>query len=621
MYQETDRHRLFTRRALVLGAGQLGMFGLLVGRLWQLQVGEGEKYALLAEDNRVNTKLIVPARGRILDRRGRPLARNVPAYRVRVVRERTPDLGRTLRALADLVPISPRRLEEVEEQAHNLRPFVPVPIRDDLSWEEVARIAVHAPELPGILLDQALLRDYPYGPVLAHVLGYVGPVNDRELQADRDPLLSLPEFRIGKKGIEKSYDKRLRGRAGLSKVEVNALGREIRELDRDEGDPGEDLQISLDLDLQRFCFDRLAQEKAAAAAVLDVQTGAVLASVSIPSFDPRPFANGLSSAAWKELSHDPLFPLVNKCIRGQYPPGSTFKMMTALAALEKGVIDPGHEVFCSGVFTLGNARFHCWKAGGHGRLALVQGIAQSCDIYFYDVALRVGVDAIAAMARRFGLGDRLGVDLPGERPGLIPTRAWKRERLGQPWQKGETVVTGIGQGFVLATPLQLAVMTARLCNGLKMVRPWYVRPVGADGQPEEWPRIELPRDGLRAVLRGMYEVVNGARGTARRAKLPLEGIALAGKTGTSQVKRITRAERASGAHKRKDRPWEERDHALFVCFAPFDAPRYAVAVVVEHGGSGSRAAAPVARDIMTRTLEINPAGAALLAARDLPPKG
>ncbi len=619
MYQETDRHRLFTRRALVLGAGQLGMFGLLLGRLWQLQVTEGEKYALLAEDNRVNTKLIVPARGRILDRLGRPLARNVPAYRVRVVRERTPDLRRTLRSLAELVPVSPRRLEEVEEQARSLRPFVPVPIRDDLTWQEVARIAVHAPELPGILLDQALLRDYPHGPILAHVLGYVGPVNDRELANDRDPLLALPEFRIGKKGIEKSYDKKLRGRAGLSKVEVNALGREIRELDRDEGQPGEDLQISVDLELQRFCFDRLAGEKAAAAAVVDVHTGAVLASVSIPSFDPKAFTNGLSAATWRQLRDDPLFPLVDKCIRGQYPPGSTFKMVTALAALEKGVIDPGHEVFCSGVFTLGNARFHCWKTGGHGRLALVQAIAQSCDVYFYDVALRVGVDAIASMARRFGLGERLGVDLPGERPGLVPTRAWKRERLGEPWQKGETVVTGIGQGFVLTTPLQLAVMTARLCNGLRMVRPWFVR--SPEAAAEEWPRIELPEEGLRAVLRGMYEVVNGARGTARRAKLPIEGIALAGKTGTSQVKRITRAERARGDHKRKDKPWRERDHALFVCYAPYAAPRYAVAVVVEHGGSGSKAAAPPARDIMTRTLEINPSGADLIAARSRTARG
>ncbi len=619
MYEETDRHRLFTRRALILGAGQLGLFGVLLGRLWQLQVGDGEKYASLAEDNRVNTKLIVPARGRILDRLGRPLARNVPAYRVRVVRERTPDLRATLEALAELVPVSPRRLEEVERQARELRSFVPVPIRDDLSWEEVARIAVRAPELPGILLDQALLRDYPHGPILAHVLGYVGPVDGRELETERDPLLALPEFRIGKKGIEKRYDRRLRGRAGLSKVEVNALGREIRELEREEGDPGEDLQISLDLDLQRFCFDRLAGEKAAAAAVVDVHTGAVLASVSIPSFDPKPFTNGLTAAAWKKLSHDPLFPLVDKTIRGQYPPGSTFKMVTALAALEKGVIDPSHEVFCSGVFTLGDARFHCWKTGGHGRLALVQAIAQSCDIYFYDVALRVGVDAIADMARRFGLGDRLGIDLPGERPGLIPTRAWKRERLGQPWQKGETVVTGIGQGFVLTTPLQLAVMTARLCNGLRMIRPWFVRP--AEAETVEWPRIELPEDGLRAVLRGMYEVVNGARGTARRAKLPIPGITLAGKTGTSQVKRITRAERARGDHKRKDKPWRERDHALFVCYAPFEAPRYAVAVVVEHGGSGSKAAAPPARDIMTRTLEINPSGADLLAARDLPRKG
>ncbi len=616
MRPDLDRAKLFTRRAVVVGAAQLAAFGALVVRLWQLQVRDGARYAELARDNRVAIRFLAPPRGRIFDRRGRPLAVNVPTYRVRLVRERAPDLDTTLARLARILPLPPRRLAEVRRQALARRPFVPVTIRDDLSWEELARIAVHLPELPGLLLESALLRDYPHGPVLAHILGYVGPVAKEDLRRDPDPLLRLPEFRIGKTGLERTYDRRLRGRAGRVEVEVNAVGREIRAISRDEGEAGEDLEISLDLELQRFCFDRLARERAAAAVVLDAVTGAVLASASIPGYDPRPFTNGIDARTWRQLVGNPLHPLVDKCIQGQYPPGSTFKMVTAIAALEAGLVSPGYEVFCPGYLDLGNTRFHCWKRGGHGRIALVQALAQSCDVYFYDLARRVGIDALAATARRFGIGERFGVDLPGERSGLMPTRAWKRRRFGRPWQKGETLIAGIGQGFVLATPLQLAVMTARLCNGGRAVRPWFVRdrfPEAADPTGRSWPSLELPRAGLEAVLRGMYETVNGRLGTARASRLDLPGIAMAGKTGTSQVRRITRKERLTGAY-REEKPWEERDHALFVCYAPFEAPRYVVAVVVEHGGSGARTAAPIARDIMRRTLEIDPAETGVLTA-------
>ncbi len=618
MRPDPDRAKLFTRRALVVGAAQLAAFGALVGRLWQLQVRDGQRYAELARDNRVAIRFLAPPRGRIFDRRGRPLAINVPTYRVRLVRERTPDLETTLARLARILPLPPHRLAEVRRQALDRRPFVPVTIRDDLSWEELARVAVRLPELPGLILESALLRDYPHGAILAHILGYVGPVDKDDLRRDPDPLLRLPEFRLGKTGLERVYDRRLRGRAGRIEVEVNAVGREIRALSQDEGRAGEDLAISLDLELQRFCFDRLAQERAASAVVLDAITGAILAAASVPSYDPRPFTNGINAATWRELVANPLRPLVNKCIQGQYPPGSTFKMITALAALEAGLVSPGYEVFCPGYLDLGNTRFHCWKVGGHGRIALVQALAQSCDVYFYDIARRVGIDALAATARRFGIGEQLGVDLPGERGGLMPTRDWKLRRFGRPWQIGETLIAGIGQGFVLATPLQLAVMTARLCNGGRAVRPWFVRdrfPEAADPSGRAWPRLPLPRNGFDAVLRGMYETVNGRLGTARNARLDLPGITMAGKTGTSQVRRITRAERLSGAY-REEKPWEERDHALFVCYAPFEAPRYVVSVVVEHGGSGAKTAAPIARDIMRRTLELNPAGVELLAARE-----
>jgi penicillin-binding protein 2 len=602
MRQDSERHRSFSRRALLVAGAQMALFGGLATRLWHLQVDQGERYRLLAEDNRINQRLLVPPRGRILDRRGRELARNVPTYRVRIVRERARDAKATLEALGRLIAIADARRAAVLAELGAVRGFHPVTIRDDLAWHEVARVAVNMPDLPGIVLDAIDVRAYPHGEALAHVLGYLGPPAGPDQAADPDPLLRLPEFRIGRSGIEQAYDRRLRGGAGLTRVEVNAVGRELRELSRDEPAAGSDLELSLDLDLQRYCFERLSGELAASTVVLDVTSGAVRALASVPSFAPSAFQSRLSPRLWKELRDNPRTPLVNKCIRGQYPPGSTFKMITALAALEAGVA-PTARVGCSGVYALGNARFHCWKEHGHGSVAMGQAIEQSCDVYFYDMARRVGVDAIASVASRLGLGAPTGLDLPGELPGLIPTRAWKREKLSQPWHQGETLVTGIGQGFVLATPLQLALMTARMCNGGKAVRPWLVR---TEDAPEP-AGLGVPAEHLAIVLRGMRDVVHGGRGTARQAALGLPGVEMGGKTGTSQVKRISRADRLAGKHKRRDRPWEERDHALFVCFAPYDAPRFAVSVIVEHGEGGSRAAAPIARDVMRRALELFPA--------------
>jgi penicillin-binding protein 2 len=607
MHRENDRMRVFTRRALLLGAGQLGLFGLLAGRLYYLQVVSADEYALLADENRINHRLLPPARGRIFDRHGVPLARNIPTYRVLVVREQTADMRATLDALARLIPLPEERIREVLAEAGRRRRFVPILVREGLNWTEVSRIAIHAPELPGVTLDAGLLRNYPTGPIMAHVLGYVAPVAERELTGD--PLLELPEFRTGKNGIEKVYEQRLRGRAGLSRFEVNALGREIKELYRHDGEPGQDLTLTIDLDLQRYAHQRLSAEESASAVVLDVHSGDVLALVSVPTFDPAGFTNGLSREVWRELTTNPRAPLVNKAIGGQYPPGSTFKMIVALAALEAGIGGPDHEVYCPGSMQLGQHKFHCWKRWGHGTLRLVDALAQSCDVYFYDLARRVGVDAIAKMARRFGLGSTLEVDLPGERPGLVPDRAWKQATRGVPWQLGETLIVGIGQGYMQATPLQLAVMTARIANGGRAVRPRLLRAPpdpGGGPTPEPVPAVGVSDWSFRFVREGMFKVVNGERGTARQAALGNPELALAGKTGTSQVRRISRAERVTGVRKNEDKPWEERDHALFVAFAPYREPRYALAVVVEHGGSGSQAAAPLARDIMAKALELAP---------------
>lgn len=606
MQQEADRLRWFKRRSILLGMGTFGLFGALVGRLWHLQMEQGQRYRLLSESNRISERLILPPRGRVLDRAGRLLAGNTPTYRVRVVRELTEDLPGTLATLATLVPIGPERLAEIARQAY-LRPrFVPVSVREDLTWEEVAAIAVRAPELPGIILDSATVRRYPDSVALAHVLGYVGPVSRPDLDSDKDPLLRLPEFRIGKQGIERAYDPVLRGTAGLSRVEVNAVGREIRELTRDEGQAGTDLDLSLDLDLQRFCMNRLGSEVSAAAALVDVRDGGVLALASVPGFDPTLFQNGISSRNWAALRDDKLAPMVNKAFKGEYPPGSTFKMMTAIAGLEAGVIDRNTRISCSGSTWMGKMEFHCWKKGGHGPVNLIQSLERSCDVYHYEVARRLGIDRLSAFAERFGLGARTGIDLPAERPGLMPTVAWKRAKLDQPWHKGETLISGIGQGYVLATPLQLAIMTARLCNGGRKVSPWLVKggqhhAACCDAAAET---VGVAKENLDLVLDGMYRVVNGPSGTARAAALHTPGMVMAGKTGTSQVRRISKADRLSGAYKRKDIPFEHRDHALFVGYAPYEQPRYAVAVVVEHGGGGSTVAAPIARDILDRVLQL-----------------
>jgi penicillin-binding protein 2 len=406
----------------------------------------------------------------------------------------------------------------------------------------------------------------------------------------------------------------MRGRGGTSQVEVNAVGRPIRELSRSDGDPGLDIALTIDAGLQRFCMQRLSREESAAAVVLEVGTGEVLAAASWPSFDPNDFATGIPAGLWRQLLADTRGPLTNKAVSGMYAPGSTYKMLVALAALEAGVVTPDQRIACPGHMDLGDNRFHCWKRGGHGAVDMVEAIKQSCDVYFYEIARRCGIDRIAAMSRRFGLGQVLGVDLPAERSGLIPTRAWKEGLYKKPWAQGDTLVAGIGQGFVLSTPLQLAVMTARMVNGGRAVDPHLVRDrvegrsllARADAAA---PSLGIPPAHLTLMLKAMSGVVNDPRGTAFRARIEEPEFAMGGKTGTSQVRRITAQERASGMRKPHEVPWNERDHALFVGYAPVREPRYACAAIVEHGGGGSAIAAPIVRDILLEAQRRDSAGA------------
>lgn len=627
MERDGSRHKAFSRRMALLGGSQLSLAAVLMGRMYYLQVLESDQYKMLAEENRISMRLLAPPRGLVLDRFGQELASNRQNYRVVLIAEQTKGVAETLDRLARIIPIYPHQRSRVLREVKRKRPFVPINVVENLTWEQFARVNVQLPDLPGVQPDVGEGRFYPKGAETAHIVGYVSSVSEADLTGD--PLLELPGFRIGKNGVEKVFDESLRGKAGNSHMEVNAYGRVIRELARQDGQPGNDVVLTVDTNLQEKIARRLADESAAAV-VMDIHQGEILAMVSSPSFDPNAFNLGLSAKAWRTLVRHPRHPLVNKAIAGQYPPGSTFKMIVALAALEAGVAGPGHRVFCKGVIKLGNTKFHCWRNryGGHGWVDMKQGIAQSCDIYFYDLARRLGVDRIGAMARRFGLGETFGIELTGEKAGLVPSKDWKLAVTGVPWQLGETLITGIGQAYLLATPLQLAVMTARLANGGMAVRPRLSRrPDGGklsgdgagsaveNGRDEDddarksdaaVQSIGVSAANLKIVTDAMSDVVNGARGTARKYKLDKElGAKMAGKTGTAQVRRITKAERKAGGKLSKETPWKERDHALFTAFAPVGAPRYATVVVVEHGGSGGYAAR-LTKDIMTEVLRSDP---------------
>ena len=603
MNRDVERHKLFNRRAAMLIGGQTVLFSTLFGRMYYLQVLEAERYKTLAEENRINLRLLPPPRGRIIDRFGIPVASNQQNYRVLLIPEDTRDLASTLDSLSEIIRFTPGERRRILRDVSRNRGFVPVTLRENLDWSEVSRIEVNAPDLPGVMIDVGQSRNYPHGGDLAHVLGYVAAVSPNDQTGD--PLLELPGFRIGKAGIERTHDLALRGSSGSSKVEVNAYGRVIRELERKDGQSGAEVQLTIDMELQRYICRRLGNESASVV-VMDVRSGDILAMVSNPSFDPNSFNRGLTSSEWQSLISDPRAPLINKAIAGGYAPGSTFKMCVLLAALDKGVISPLSQVFCSGFTELGNARFHCWKKHGHGLVHAEKAMTQSCDVYFYEIAKRTGIERIAAMAKQFGLGEKLEIDLPGERSGLIPTPKWKLRRKSVSWQTGETLIAGIGQGYLLVTPLQLAVMTARLANGGFAVLPRITRSVMQNGiKPRQiasqFKTLNLPRHHLNLILSAMNNVVNDPHGTAYRARITEPGLEMAGKTGTVQVRRISKKERETGVKKNKDLPWKERDHALFVGYAPVDNPNYAISVVVEHGGGGSSKAAPIARDILKET--------------------
>lgn len=599
----TTINRRFSRRALLLGGMQAGIVGVLALRMRYLQVEQADQYRMLAEENRINIRLIAPNRGELFDRNGVILAHNSPSYRIILVPENAGDVDAAIARLSQLVTLDPEDIERALKEIHASAPFLPVTLADRVTWDDISRVAVNAPALPGITPEVGLTRVYPRGPDLAHVVGYVGPVSEYDLSKLKDPdqLLRIPRFQIGKVGLEAKREDLLRGQAGAKRVEVNAGGRVMRELSRRDGQQGSDLQLSIDADLQAYVQARLGKESASVV-VMDCDTGDLRAIVSSPSFDPNLFVNGISRSEYRALTEDRYRPLTNKSVQGTYPPASTFKMVVAMAALEEGLIDPEDTVFCRGFIEVSGRRFHCWKRSGHGSVNLKESIQQSCDIYFYDTAMKVGIDKISAMAKKFGIGVPFDLPMSAVARGLAPNKAWKELNYGQDWLIGDTINAGIGQGYMLSSPLQLAVMSARLATG-RSVTPRLIRTIDGVEQPSgAGENMGLNENNLRRMRNAMFSVSNDRRGTAYRSRIIDDTMRLAGKTGTAQVRSITMAQRAAGLLSDEEIAWEERDHALFVSFAPFDNPKYAVSVVVEHGGGGSKAAAPVARDILLQAL-------------------
>jgi penicillin-binding protein 2 len=620
MKREGTRTRVFTRRALFVMAGQTAALGMLGVKLYRVQVEQGARYATLAESNRISGRLIAPTRARILDRFGQVLAGNTLNWRALLLAEETTDIPATLERFGKIVPLDEHDLGRIDRELKHSRRFIPVMLRDFLSWDDMAKIEVNAPDLPGVIVDVGTTRHYPFGPDMAHIIGYVAPPNDDD--AGDDPVLALPGMRVGRAGVEKFRDDALRGEAGEVQMEVNAVGRVIRELDRTEGQPGDEVVLTIDVDLQRQVLSHLA-DQSASAVVMDCTNGEVLAMATNPSFDPSLFDKGVSQAQWVEWTSDRRTPLINKATAGVYPPGSTFKMAVGLAALHAGALAPGDHIYCPGFIDVGDTRFHCWKKGGHGSLDMKGGLKHSCDVFFYEAARRAGIDAVAATAHIFGLGVDLDIDLPGARHGLIPDAAW-RAKHRRHWGVGDTIGCGIGQGVILASPLQLATYVSRIATG-RAVQPHVARTIGGEAQPggsaDDFPVLDIPESSLALVRAGMFAVVNEANGTAPHARLNMPGVQMAGKTGSSQVRRVSRWVREHGHFNSANLPWEFRPHALFVCFAPYDAPRYAVSVVIEHGNAGADVAAPLARDIMRDTLLRDPAARKVAPGQTLAAQG
>ncbi|MFO8088858.1 MAG: penicillin-binding protein 2 [Desulfatiglandaceae bacterium] len=594
----------FNRRIIRASIAVMLVFAVLVLRLWFMQIFNGPEYRDKSEGNRIRLQSIPPFRGMIYDRNGSVLVDNRPAFDLNVIPEEVSDPDKLLESLSSLIPLDVEGARRVLNKGRKSYPFKAVCLRSDLSRDHIAVLETHGFNLPGVLISVRPQREYVHGDFASHVLGYLGEINREELRSGDFSGVRAGDS-IGKAGVEMVWQSLLQGIRGGKQVEVDASGRVLRIFSRKQAVPGSAVHLTIDSKLQSVAEQNL-RGKMGAAVAMDPHTGAILAMVSSPSFDPNCFASGIKESEWRRISSSSRFPLQNRATSGQYPAASVFKIIMAVAALEEGVIEPAEKIFCNGLFRIGDASFRCWKRRGHGKIDLYHALVESCDVYFYKVGMRLGVDKIADWSRRFGLGSRTGFELGGEKPGLVPTDEWKRDRFGVSWQAGETVSLSIGQSFLLVTPLQVCSMMSTLFNGGILYRPQITKLVGTPEEaiysfkPEEASRINVSGETLSLVRKALVGAVNDRGGTGRQARL--EQTTVAGKTGTAQVVAL---DRSKLLETEGDIPERFRDHAWFAAAAPAVDPRIVVAVLVEHGGHGGSSAAPIAREMIKTYLKLD----------------
>ena len=600
MYNKNKIKNKIVRRVIILGSFKLLIFSIIIARLYKLQVIDRQKYKTLANKNRINIVLHAPTRGKVIDSQGNILADNRKIYTLSLIPSLIINIDLIMNALKILINISDEDSKifynklKGREKSH-----VPISLKKYLSWKEISIISVNKPKLAGVNIEFTSIREYSRGSYYAHILGYTSNHLD---EYGKEKIIG--KYPIGVSGIEKVYDSYLRGVPGIEQIEVNAQGNYVRRLNIEKSKKGYDIQLTINSKLQNFTHKTIGSN-IGAALIIDASNGDILSSASSPSYDPNIFSKTLRVSDWHKIVNSVNAPLINRPIKGLYPPGSTFKPVVALAALKYGLINKTDKIFCNGSYTLGNRDFHCWNKVGHGNVNITEAIAQSCDVYFYEIALRLGIERIADTAKLLGFGSYYD-DFFGVPKSIIPNKKWKVDNYSEKWQKGETLNVGIGQGFVLSTPLELALMTANLINGGKIVKPNIIKSLpksGLVGSPiEKFNNFKI--EHLNTIKEAMFEVVNSSKGTARKSSSNDKEYPISGKTGTSQVRIISVEERATGIIKNKDLPLNKRDHALFIGFAPYKKPRYITAVVLEHAGGGSASAAPIGRDLLIATRKI-----------------
>ena len=586
---------LFNRRTFILFLLKLSLFSAVGWRLYNIQILDSSKYKTMSKKNQIDLEIIFPVRGKIFDRNRVLIAKNEKVYDVYLIPENTKSINNTLNALSQFIDIDFAKRRKVIELSTQVKKFEKIKIFENISWSVLEKIETNKYNLQGIFIAEDYLRVYPYKDNFSHLLGYISKPNQQELAL---PFISkMPNLDIGKEGLEKSFNPLLVGKAGQREIEVNSNGRIIREISKVDSIKGEEISLSIDLRIQQYAINLLKSHRAGSINVINIKNGEILCMASTPTYDPNKIIQKPNKEYWESILANTLSPLTNRSIQGLYSPGSTFKMIVAIAALKHGIINTETTHSCTGKIGFGNRLYHCWKTNGHGKMNVTDAIKQSCDVFFYEISKKLGIDKIAEVAKDFGLGQSYDISMPNQKTGIVPNKKWKKEKIGESWYAGETLISAIGQGFVLTNPFQLVVMASIIASDGKMIEPTIIK-----GNRVSFKTNEKYSKEIKIIKKAMFKVVNENKGTAFKSRL--DDIKFAGKTGTSQVRRISLSERESDDFREKEQEWKNRDHALFVGYMPYDDPKYSISVIIEHGGSGASTAAPIAKQIFNYINEL-----------------